>query len=291
VAPDGYPYLLANQWGSPYRTERIYKVLEQSLRDANKKFSAADMLALQMDTASAYDRLVADHFVYAIDHATTASPRVHRGADLMRAWNGRVDIDAVGPTIGTLARQRLTQIMLRPKFGDDWNKYQWFESSVAFEKILQTKPQRWVAPGFATFDDMLVVAVDQAITYNSDKQGLTSPTWLWGNKFPLDIEHPVFGSIPVLRTLAAPGVKAQSGNGSATVKAAGRNFGASERITMDLSNFDSSTLNIVTGQSGQLFSRYYNDQWTAWYTGKTFAWPFSESAVNSASAHKLTLTP
>jgi len=291
VAPDGYPYLLANQWGSPYRTERIYKVLEQSLRDSNKKFSAADMLALQMDTASAYDRLVDNHLVYAIDHATNPSPRAHHAADLMRAWNGHVDVNSVGPAIGALARQKLSRIMLQAKFADDWNKYQWFESGVAFEKLLQTKPQRWVAPGFASFDDMLVAAVEQALAQDNDKRDLNSSAWQWGNKFPLDIEHPVFGGIPIVGRLAGPGVKPQSGNGSVTVKAAGRNFGASERITMDLSNFDSSTLNIVTGQSGQLFSPYYNDQWNAWYTGKTFAWPFSDDAVNRASTHRLTLLP
>ncbi len=41
VTADGYKYSITKEWESPYRTERIYRVLRQ-----DKKFSAADMLAL-----------------------------------------------------------------------------------------------------------------------------------------------------------------------------------------------------------------------------------------------------
>ena len=41
MTPDGYKYSITKEWESPYRTERIYRVLRQ-----NKKFNAADMLAL-----------------------------------------------------------------------------------------------------------------------------------------------------------------------------------------------------------------------------------------------------
>ena len=52
---EGYPYLLATQWFPPYRAERIYTVLQQP----GKKFSPADMLALQTDVTSEYDRFFA----------------------------------------------------------------------------------------------------------------------------------------------------------------------------------------------------------------------------------------
>jgi penicillin amidase len=47
ITPQGYPYQLATQWYPPYRTERIYQVLE-----SGKKFAPADMLALQTDVSS-----------------------------------------------------------------------------------------------------------------------------------------------------------------------------------------------------------------------------------------------
>jgi penicillin amidase len=76
-----------------------------------------------------------------------------------------------------------------------------------------------------------------------------------------------------------------------TVKAAGRDYGPSERFTADLSDLDSSTLNVVTGNGGNFLSPYYMDQWQAWYTGYTFVLPFSRSAVEKAAAHRLMMRP
>ncbi len=64
IAPDGYKYSISTEWEAPWRTDRIYRVLE-----SGKKFAPADMLALQMDVSSTYDRFCADKFVYALDHA------------------------------------------------------------------------------------------------------------------------------------------------------------------------------------------------------------------------------
>ena len=75
------------------------------------------------------------------------------------------------------------------------------------------------------------------------------------------------------------------------MKQVGREFGPSERFTADLSNFDQSTLNTVTGQAGNFLSPFYMDQWNAWYEGTTFGFPFSATAVAKAKQHQLTLEP
>ncbi len=62
-------------------------------------------------------------------------------------------------------------------------------------------------------------------------------------------------------------------------------------ITADLSDFDQSTLNTVTGQSGNLLSPYYMDQWQAWYEGTTFPLPFSQEALAKMKQHSLLLKP
>ena len=74
VTPDGYPYLLSIEWMAPYRTERIYKLL-----NARKKFTPADMLAIQTDILSEFDRYCAERFVYAVDHTPKASQRAKAG--------------------------------------------------------------------------------------------------------------------------------------------------------------------------------------------------------------------
>ncbi len=110
ITPNGYPYQLATQWFSPYRTERIYKVLE-----SGKKFSSDDMLALQTDITSDYDRFFAEKFVEAIDHSPKAGDRVKRAAALLRNFDGRMLADSAAPTIVVNARRALWRKLLLPK--------------------------------------------------------------------------------------------------------------------------------------------------------------------------------
>ncbi len=75
------------------------------------------------------------------------------------------------------------------------------------------------------------------------------------------------------------------------MKQVGRTFGPSERMTVDFSDLDQSTLNLVTGEGGNLFSPYYMDQWSAWYNGRTFTVPFSAEAMEKARSHQVVLEP
>src|SRR5205085_1740410 len=191
ITPDGYAHLLANVWWSPYRTSRIFHLLEQG-----QKLKPSDMLAIQTDITSEFERFFSDRFVYAVDHAKNDSERAPR--DLKN--------------------------------------------------------------------------------------------WHWGDQLPVQVQHPLFASIPVLSRFSGTGSHPQSGSGS-TVKQVGSDFGPSERLTVDFSNLDQSTLNIVIGQSGHLLSPHYKDQFAAWYRGSTFLLPFSEAAVDKNAEHRLTLAP
>ena len=150
------------------------------------------------------------------------------------------------------------------------------------------QPKRWLPDNYPSYDDLLAAAVDAAATRNDAPDDLNA--WKWGPYNPVEIQHPIFGNIPFIQSWSGPGTQPQSGSGY-TVKAVSRNHGPSERMTVDLSNLDQSTLNLVTGEAGNLFSPYYMDQWKAWYDGTTFAWPFSKSAEEKARAHQLTLQP
>src|SRR5271165_1435352 len=112
IAADGYRYSISTEWEAPWRTDRIYRVLE-----SGRKFATTDMLALQMDVSSTYDRFCADKFVYAIDHAPNATDRAKRAAEILRDWDGRMSADSAAPTIETKARQELVRLLLEPKLG------------------------------------------------------------------------------------------------------------------------------------------------------------------------------
>ncbi len=283
ITRDGYPLEIATEWAGPYRTERIYRVLRQP-----RKFTAADMLALQNDVLSEIDRYVAERLVYAVEHQPKASARAHKAAELLRQWDGRLLADSAPAAIAAVSRQKLAKLMLKPKLGDKATDYVWFRQPVWLETALLFQQPRWLPAQFKNYDELLTAALEEAVEDSHAPRELSS--WKYGDTFPVESRHDLFGKIPLLRRIAGPGVQPQSGGGQ-TVKQVGRDFGPSDRMTIDLSNLDASTLNIVNGQSGHLFSKHFNDQWQAWYTGTTFPLPFSADAVQKSKVDELMLTP
>ena len=295
ITPDRYPYSISAGWEAPWRTERIYHVLE-----SGRKFSAADMLALENDIHSENDLFAAERFVYAVDHASKPTPRAKQAADLMRNWDGRMLASSAAPTIAVRSAYELARLLLEPRLGPapadpeqlkttlGWRTYSWQMRTVWLQNILLHQPKRWLPEKYPNYDELLTAAVEAAVSEPATPQDLVS--WHWGSFNAVDIDHPVLGKIPLIRRWAAPGVHEQSGSGY-TVKAVTPHHGPSERFTANLAVLDQSTLNTVTGQAGNFLSPYYIDQWKAWYTGSTFALPFTPRAVEASGTHRLTLEP
>jgi penicillin amidase len=114
--------------------------------------------------------------------------------------------------------------------------------------------------------------------------------WTYGRWHVVDIEHPLAVFLPLIGRIAGTGRQPQSGD-ETTVKQVGRDFGPSQRFTMDWSNIDGSTENIVLGESSNPLSPYFRDQWNDWYNGTTFALPFTPAAVAAQTTHTLHLLP
>ncbi len=293
ITPDNYPNSISMEWEAPWRTARIYHVLE-----SGRQFSAADMLALQTDIHSEPDLFAAERFVYAVDHASKPSVRTKQAADLMRSWDGRMQASSAAPTIAENSILELRRLLLEPKLGGapamkedealSWKTYSWEMRSVWMENIMLHRPKRWLPETFPNYDELLTAAVEAAVNGPTVPKDLAS--WRWGAFNAVEIQHPILEKIPIVGRWSGPGVQQQSGS-MYTVKAVTRHHGPSERFTANLADLDQSTLNVVTGQGGNFLSPYYMDQWKAWHEGTTFTLPFSAKAVEAATAHRLVLEP
>jgi penicillin amidase len=295
VVPEAYPYSISAEWEAPWRTARIYHVLE-----SGRKFSASDMLALQNDIQSEGEAFSAERFVYAVDHAAKPSVRAKQAADIMRNWDGRMLASSAAPTIAYRARAELTRLLLEPGLGAaprdpknheetlSWQSYSWEMRSVWLENVMLHRPKRWLPAKYPNYEELLAAALDDAVKQPEAPKDLNS--WRWGALNAVEIQHPLLGRIPGLRSWTGPGVHEQSGSGY-TVKAVTKHHGPSERFTANLADLDQSTLNVVTGQAGDFLSPHYMDQWKAWYEGTTFTLPFTPEAVEAAKTHQLVLVP
>ena len=287
ITTEKSPYPLSLEWIDPYRAERIYKSLQG--RDG---LTPKDMIAVQTDIYSEVDQELAHRFAYAIDHASNADDRLKKAADLMRSWDGRLTTDSAAASIVAQARHAFWPLILEPKLGELASDYRWAEENFAEEEIIMRGAGQglgdWLPHEYKTWDDLLAEAVRRGMAEGKAPTDVSK--WTYGSWHIMDIEHPLAGMLPFLRKFAGTGPQPMSGDAT-TVKQVGRTLGPSQRFTMDWSNIDGSTENIVLGQSSNPYSPHFRDQWNDWYEGTTFALPFSDAAVAASTRHTLRLGP
>jgi penicillin amidase len=283
VVQDSADLPLTAEWPEPYRAERIYKLL-----DGRDHLTPADMLTTQTDIYSEVDQELGHRFAYAIDHTPSADERLRKAADLMRSWDGRLTTDSAAASIVTQARYAFWPLILKPKLGEDTKYYQWSESNFAEEEIIMHGGADWLPMGYKNWDELLTDAVRAGM--KDGKAPSDVAHWSYGSWHVVDVEHPIARLLPIIGRIAGTGAQPLSGD-TVTVKQVGREFGPSQRFTMDWSNIDGSTENIVLGESGNPYSPYFRDQWNDYYSGTSFALPFSTEAVAAQTRHALRLLP
>ncbi|WP_263357170.1 penicillin acylase family protein [Acidicapsa ligni] len=295
VTPNDTKFPLTLEWPDPYRAERIYMDLR-----GRDKLTREDMLAVQTDIYSEVDQELAHRFAYAIDHTDGVDARLRQAADLLRSWDGRMSTDSAAASILPLTREAFWPLILQPKLGSDAEDYHWSESNFAEEEIIMhgaTSPSdaagavstnEWLPSNYKNWDALLTDAVRKGLDRGHAPTDLSH--WNYGSWHVVDLEHPLFGVIPLIKNWSGTGEQPLSGGGN-TIKQVGRAFGPSQRFTMDWSAPDASTENIVLGESGNAASPWFRDQWGIWYNGTTFPLPFSTSAVASQTTHTLQLVP
>ncbi len=283
ISPDGYPYPLALNWDAPYRNERIWKWLS-----SHSHLTPADMLTLQMDTYSEVDRELAQRFAYSIDRATAPDAQLRQAADLMRTWDGVITKDSVAAEIVDAAKQALWPLVLQPKLGSDWQLYDWQSKNFVQEEMVEKAPPEWLPAKYKSWDDLIAAAVHQGMIDHHAPASLRN--WTYGSQHVIDVRHPLYGMLPFFRRWTSTGPHQLWGDETTLNHVRGL-LGASQRLTVDWSNVDGSTENIVMGESGDPLSPYFLDQFPSWYSGKTFPMPFTEAAVAASTTHTLRLVP
>ncbi len=299
VAPDDYPYALANDWADPFRVERIVHLLA-----GRRGLTPEDMLHMETDVHSEVNLALAQRLAYAADHASKDAvggdaSRLHEAANVLRGWNGEMRTDSAAAAIVAVVRPALWEALLIPRIaahdGIDLEHatglaalYTWGERTSALELLIQHEPARWLPRGSANWNDFLAVTLASAL------RGAHAPSnlarWQYGQVHTVEIAHPIFSTHRWLSRFV--GVRSGTGTRPApgdatTLDATGAHFGPSERFTADLSSEDAALGNITTGESANPRSPWYLDQFKPWLEGHSFALP----GTRSDAVHTLVLTP
>jgi penicillin amidase len=283
VGPNYKPYL-TDRWEEPYRTARIYDLLHDKTN-----LRPIDMLKVENDTYSYPHVFLADQLTFAAKTAQPRDPRAKKLVDALKDWNGIADADSSLVSFLAMARRAALELLLEPSLGKDTDLYKW-RSTVFLQKVLTDRPSKWLPPPYKNYDELLAAAADRAVTMLADQtRSQRVEDWQWKELNSLDMLHPI-GREGLLKRLLSISGKPQSGT-AYSVRAATKRHGPSMRFIANLAKWDDSIMLIPAGESGQLGSGHYTDQFSLWYEGKPVVAPFTDVAETKARRHTLTLKP
>jgi penicillin amidase len=261
--PDyGYP---VNGNFAPH--QRLMQV--RNLLTARTGWRAEDMLKVQKDVYSSIDHLVAKLVVDAYDRRNARSERLDAVVSLLRSWNGQMEKDLAAPFVTTLAYQHIRTAVAERAAPGKGLSYEFQMGRGVVERLLHERPARW----FRDWDAVLLRSLADAVEEGRRIQGADIRKWQWGRALRVRIDHPVTHQTPGIGKYFDIGPVPMSGS-SSSVKQTTNRMGPSMRMTADLGDWERSLLNIPTGQSGQVLSRHYRDQWNDYYWARSYPMQF-----------------
>ncbi|GAA5034591.1 penicillin acylase family protein [Microbacterium fluvii] len=297
IVGEDYDYFLTNDWDYGWRAARIVDLIER--KAAAGKLTADDMLEIQGDN----EFWMGKRLTVAYADLETGDAATDAALDLLESWDAQNDADSAAAAYANVLWDELVQnLFVRGRDAAAPTSGQGRLFLVVDELLQHPESPWWVNEGLdiADMDGMLKASAEGAYERLADLQGESTSEWNWGSLHALTLTHGTFGEsgIAPIEWLFNRGPYAVGG-GSSIANATGWTMGEgfetvtvpSMRMIVDLSDFDASRWNHLTGASGHAFSQHYIDQTETWQQGQATGWAFSPEAVDAATVDTLVLAP
>jgi len=269
--PADFPYPVNGNFAPPDRSTQVRDRLS-----AYNGWRAEDMVGVQTDVYSAFAKFLAGQLIGSYEKRQRHSPELDTAVALLKKWNGQMEKSQAAPFIVALA-----YLQVRTALADNASpgKAPHYEGSMApaiIRKLLTERPAGW----FRDYDEMLLRAFIDAMDEGRRMQGRDPNRWLYGKYMQLTITNPVIHKVPIVGRYFDIGPVPMSGSAT-TVKQTSFKLAPSMRMDADLSDWNRSLLNVQIGQSGQILSSHYRDQWKNYYDGRSYPMQFGNVEAKS----------
>jgi len=209
------------------------------------------------------------------------------GAELA-AWNGTMDLNGHVPTFIVVEERLLERDLFEPRVGSklfaDYEEH--YLPIVPLMRVLGGD-QRLRSIGITrlTLEFAIIRAAREAMEELRAASDLKN-VQIWGDYNAAIYRHPLSSKSP-LGFLSVPPVPQPGGRFA--IYSTRPHHGPSQRLVVDLSNLDNSSMLLPLGESGQYSDPHYDDQLEDFVDVRYVPMPFSQSAVLSATQHTLVL--
>jgi len=271
-----------------------------------KKFSLADMNALNSNVTSVVAGELAHYIVAHVSESTKAkSGFSKKAAEVLTAWNGSMETEDIAPTIFyKLEYEILWNIMGDELSAKDFNQFQMThiekntivpllmnDSSIWYDDV-RTKDQ------VETHQQIFDRAFDSTIVSLRRQLGDDAQQWKWGRVHTIEHAHPLGRQKPLDKFFNVGPFPVAGG--SETMNNAGfdlspdgvykTKYGPALRRTLDFADPEHGQSILPTGQSGNFMSRHYDDQAQLFIHCKTRTEWMNRSEIEKQSPNHLVLS-
>ncbi len=300
-----FPRHVSYEWGDTQRIHRWERLMQS--REVHTRDS---FIEAQLDTVSFTARsllpLIGADLWFTGASAPEGTPERQRqiALNLLAEWNGEMNEHLPEPLIYA-AWLRALQIRLisdelgpiaaefkhvEPLFIE--RVYRNIDGAAVWCDVRQSAPTE-------TCSDMARLALDDALIWITEKYGGALQSLRWGDAHQATHDHPVLGSVPVLRFFV--NIRQSTSGGDNTLlrgRTSGEGpdpfqnvHGAGYRGVYDFADPDSSVFITATGQSGHFLSRYYDDQAQLWRRGEYIPMSLDLDLARAAAVGVTNLIP
>lgn len=283
---------VAFEWSDPSRAMRIREVFA-----AQPLHSLADSMALQTDTTSPQARRA----VALLEGmpATSGDALVDAALQLLRAWDGNESVDSAAAAIyevwtsrylGAAVAAAAAPAAARGLIGNGHIE--------AVLDLLERPGARLGAEPLVARERIMLLSLKAATEELAVRLGGEPRSWAWGRLHRAAWSHALavraepslaarmsVGPVPAPGSSSTP--RAQSYNSADFTVTAG----ASVRLVLDVGAWDNSRFINTPGQSGDPYSRHFQDLFPLWAEGGYAPLLFSRAAVERAADRVIALRP
>jgi penicillin G amidase len=286
---------LTTDWSRGYRAQRI----DDLLAAAGDDLTAADMLAMQLDTYNGFGPVLTPYL-----QDVTVPGAVADALALLRDWDFTQPPDSAPAAFFNATWRHLLARTFHDELPEDARPSgndRWFE---VVRGLLDDPESPWwddvTTDARESRDDMLVGAMTDAHDELTQRLGRDPARWRWGALHTLPLTHQTLGTsgIGLVEGRFNRG-PLELGGGKDILNATGWtasngyevDWVPSMRMIVDLADLDRSEWVHLTGQSGHPYHPNYTDQASLWRDGGMLPMRMTEDVVRGDAAATLVLAP
>ncbi|MCZ6535826.1 MAG: penicillin acylase family protein [Chloroflexi bacterium] len=269
---DDYPYFIAVDFAPSFRVERVTKGL-LALENPN----AEDMVKIHSERIS----IPAQTYIKLLKNVEPQEELSNRAREKLLAWSGKMDADAIEPTIYSAVRDALLHEVLAHNLGDALTKLAWDPANRGrgvflnrFKALLISMIEaddRSLLPLGENWTTLAARSLTKGVSTLRESLGPKLEDWVWGKVHQARPGHTLSSAFPHLADSLDPPPIPMSGDGDTPLagsyspaefaKVGGLSVA---RYSFDLADWSSCLWVVPLGSSGHPGSPHYHDQSESW---------------------------